>query len=75
MFTPWNAVFPVIHLSLGILAIGSGQNSYYRGELIPLRVWPFFEEVSRKAPSTHKEGGAFFTLNRRPLALIISHLS
>ncbi len=57
--TPWNAVFPVKHPSLGIFAIASGQNSYYRGELIPLGVWPFFKQVSHKAPPTQIEGGAF----------------
>jgi len=40
MLAPWNAVFPVEHMSLGILAIASGQNLCHRGISIPLGLAP-----------------------------------
>jgi len=41
MPAPWNAVFPVRHASLGILAIASGQNLCRQGISIPLGFTPW----------------------------------
>jgi hypothetical protein len=36
-------------------------------------VWPFFEEVSHKAPPTHIEGGAFSFCLGKPNSSIVIH--
>ena len=50
-FTPWNAVFPVKHPSLGILAIASGQNLCHRGISLPLG---FSHSLARYAIKLHQ---------------------
>ena len=50
-FAPWNAVFPVKHPSLGILAIASGQNLCHRGISLPLG---FSHSLARYAIKLHQ---------------------
>ena len=62
MFTLWNS------FSTCLLAksdrIGADRiDLLNQGDAIPLGVRPFFKQVSHKAPPTHNEGGAFFTLS------------
>ena len=63
--TPWNESGAMEHLPFRSFAIRLAQNLYHRGDVIPPGIYIFFKRFS-KAPSTHKEGGAFSFLTLGP---------
>ncbi len=66
MLAPWNPNRPATRMALGISAGRSAETLFHKGEPIPVGIYIF-----SKAPSAHKEGGAFLllTLGSEPLAM------
>jgi len=57
-FTPWNSC-PACLIARNDRTGEDSLNLLNRGDAIPLGVQLFFKKAIPKAPSTHKEGGAF----------------